>query len=100
MSVPSRVEAVSAKSKRVKEGQSAVSTEELMTQREAARYVGILPERTRELAAQQMLQGVLVQGPNGSEMMYYTSEVLRLKERLRGPAPQAATDAWPDVIDE
>ena len=77
-----------------------MSTEELMTEEEAARYLAMLPERVREVAAQQMLQGVLVQGPNGSQVLYYSSAVLRLKERLRGPEPMAATDDWPEVIDQ
>ena len=68
--------------------------------REAARDWGRVLERVREVAAQQVRPGLLVQGPNGSAVTYQSSEGLRLKERLGGPAPQAATDEWPDIIDE
>ena len=77
-----------------------MSTEELMTAAEAARYLGRLPERGREVAAQQLRPGLLVHGPNGSQVLYDSSAVLRLKERLRGPEPMAATDDWPEVIDQ
>ncbi len=74
--------------------------EELISETAAARYLGVPPQRVREFASRGLLQAVPVEGPRGREAMYYTSEVLRLKERLRRLGDGAETEEWPDVIDE
>jgi len=72
--------------------------EELITETEAARYLGVSPERLRAFASQGMLQEVIVEVRDQRLTMYYTSEVLRLKERLRGLKDNSATDEWPEFI--
>ena len=74
--------------------------EELIPADEAARYLGVTPKRLTEFVAQGRLRGALVKGPDGLEVMYYLSEVLQLKEHLRGRASQTEADEWPDVIGE
>ena len=76
-----------------------MSTEqdELIVEFEAAAYLEVLPHRLREFASQGMLRSVDVQGPHGHEVMYYRSEVVRLRSRLR---EQDLTDEWPDIIGE
>ena len=64
----------------------------------AARYLGVPPPHLREFASQGLLQAVPVEGPQGREAMYYTGEVLRLKERLRRQEGNAGAEQWPDVI--
>ena len=71
--------------------------EELIPEDEAARFLGVTPQRLKEFIAEGSLHGALVKGPNGLEVMYYRGEVLKLKERLRG---EESEEEWPDVIDE
>ncbi len=74
--------------------------EELITEEDAARYLGISPERLIELVTQGELHLVTVQKPEGLEPMYLRGEVLRLKERLRGQGNKSETEEWPDLINE
>ena len=74
--------------------------EELITELEAARYLGISPQRLREFAERALLQSIDVQTPHGSETMYYRGEVLRLKEHLRRHESAAEEEEWPDVLGE
>ena len=84
------------------ERQQEVSTgqEELMAEEDAARYLGVTPARLRELVTQGVLHVAMVQGPEGIEPMYLTSEVLQLKERLRGQESKPEAEEWPDMIGE
>ena len=45
--------------------------EELITEKEAARYLGVSPERLRELVTQGELRLAMVQGPEGIEPMSF-----------------------------
>ena len=72
--------------------------EELITEEDAARYLGVSPERLIELVAQGELRLVMVQSPGELEAMYLKGEVLRLKERLRGQESKSETEEWPDMI--
>ena len=54
---------------------------ELMTETEAARHLGVTPERIRELVSLGLLRSVFVPGPQGNLMMYYKREIVRFKER-------------------
>lgn len=74
--------------------------EELIPEEDAARYLGVPPERLRLLAVQGELQLVVVNGPNGQESMYLRGQVLRLKEALRRNESKADTEEWPDVLGE
>ena len=72
--------------------------EELITEEDAARYLGVTPARLRELVTQGELHLAMVQGPEGIEPMYFRGEVLRLKEKLRGQESKSETEEWPDTI--
>lgn len=72
--------------------------EELITEEDAARYLGVSPERLRELVTQGELRLVMVQKPEGIEAMYLSGEVLRLKERLGDRGSKSETEEWPDTI--
>jgi len=72
--------------------------EELITEEDAARYLGVLPLRLIELVTEGELRLVPVQNPEGIETMYLRGEVLRLKERLRGQGNKPETEEWPDLI--
>ena len=74
--------------------------EELITEEDAARYLGVSPERLRELVIQGELRLVTVQKPEGIESMYLKGEVLRLKERLRAQEGKPGAEEWPDMINE
>ncbi len=74
--------------------------EELMDEQDAARYLGIAPERLRELAAQGEIRVVVVRALDEIEVMYFRGEVLRLKEQLRGQESKPETEEWPDMIDK
>ena len=78
----------------------SAAQEELISETAAARYLGVPPQRLREFTSQGLLQAVPVEGPQGREAMYYTGEVLRLKEHLRGREDDAGAEQWPDVIGE
>ena len=71
-----------------------------MTEEDAARYLRIPPARLRELVTQGVLRLAMVQGPEGIEPMYFTGEVLQLKERLRGQESKPKAEEWPDLISE
>jgi hypothetical protein len=80
-----------------------VSTEqeELITEEDAARYLGVSPVHLIELVTQGELHLVTVQKPEGSESMYFKGEVFRLKERLRNQESRPeTTQEWPDTINE
>ena len=72
--------------------------EELISEMQAARYLGISPQRLQEFAIQGVLQEVVVEVEDERFTLYYTSEVLRLKERLRRLEDNAAADEWPEFI--
>ena len=72
--------------------------EELITAEEAARELGVSPERVLEYATQGELRAVTVQGPGGAEVMYYRGEVLRFKDRLGRGGAGAGAEEWPDLI--
>ena len=72
--------------------------EELITEEEAMRYLGVSPERLRELVVQGELHLVTAKKPEGIELLYFRGEVLRLKERLRGRGNKPETEEWPDLI--
>ena len=72
--------------------------EELITEEDAARYLGVSPLRLIELVTEGELRLVTVQNPEGIEPMYLRGEVLRLKERLRDQASKSGTEEWPDTI--
>lgn len=75
--------------------------EQLITELAAARCLEVSPQRVREFASQGMLRAVPVrEGPQVYATLYYTGEVLRLKELLRGQLDDAGAEEWPDVIDE
>ena len=74
--------------------------EELMPEGEAARLLGIAEWRLKELAAQGELRLVHVEGPYGMQVMYFTSEVLALRERLRGAPETVDAEEWPEFIGE
>ena len=74
--------------------------EELMTEEDATRYLGVSPERLRELVTQGVLRLAMVQGPEGMEPMYLRGEILQLKERLRGQGSKSEVEEWPNMIDE
>jgi len=74
--------------------------EELITEMEAARRLGVSPARLRFLASQGFLQTVPLHGSQEYAALYYTSEVLKLKERLRVGEGNAGTDEWPEFIDQ
>ena len=84
------------------EEREEVSTEqeELMTEEDAARYLSVSPERLTELATQGELRLVMVRGPEGIKSMYFRSEVLQLKEKLRGQGSKSEVEEWPDMIGE
>lgn len=72
--------------------------EELIAEEDAARYVGVSPERLRELVTQGELRLVMVQRSGELEAMYLSSEVLRLKERLGAQESKPGAEEWPDQI--
>ena len=74
--------------------------EELITEEDAARYLGVTPERLIELVTQGVLRLAMVKGPEGIESMYFRSEVLQLKEKLRGQRGKSEVEEWPDMIGE
>ncbi len=76
----------------------SVGEEELIPEDEAARYLDISMERLREFVVQGELRMVLVQGPNGEEVMYLRSQVLRLKEILTADEKESEVEEWPDII--
>ncbi len=55
--------------------------DEIITEEEAAWYLGVTTGHLRELVTQGELRLVAVQKPEGIESMYLISEVLRLKAR-------------------
>ncbi len=55
--------------------------DELITEEEAAWYLGVTTGHLRELVTQGELRLVAVQKPEGNESMYLSSEVLQLNER-------------------
>jgi hypothetical protein len=71
-----------------------------MDEQDAARYLGITPERLRELATQGEIRVVVVRTLDEIEAMYFRGEVLRLKEQLRGQGAKSETEEWPDMIDK
>lgn len=74
--------------------------EELITEEDAARYLGVTPLRLIELVTQGELHLVTVQKPEGIESMYLRGEVLRLKERLGAQEGKPGSEEWPDTINE
>ena len=74
--------------------------EELITEEDAARYLGVSPARLRELVVQGELHLVTVQKTEGLELMYFRGEVLRLKEKLRAQESRSETEEWPNTIGE
>ena len=74
--------------------------EELITEEDAARHLGITPERLIQLVIQGELRLVTVQKSEGIESMYLKGEVLRLKERLGAQGGKSETEEWPDTIGE
>lgn len=74
--------------------------EELITEEDAARFLGVSPERLMELVTQGELRLVMVQKPEGIEPMYLRGEVLRLKERLGAQEGKPGAEEWPDLINE
>ncbi|MBA3441474.1 MAG: helix-turn-helix domain-containing protein [Pyrinomonadaceae bacterium] len=76
----------------------SVGQEELITEEDAARYLGVSPERLRELVAQGELHLVPVQGSEGIEVMHLRGEVLRLKEQLGAQEGKTRAEEWPDQI--
>ncbi len=72
--------------------------EELITEEDAAQYLGLSPLRLLELVAQGELHLVTVQKPEGIETMYLRGEVLRLKERLSAQEGKPGAEDWPDTI--
>ncbi len=72
--------------------------EELITEEDAARYLGLSPLRLLELVAQGELHLVTVKKPEGIETMYLRGEVLRLKERLEVQEGKPEAEEWPDTI--
>ena len=74
--------------------------EELITEEDAMRYLGVSPERLRELVVQGELHLVTVQKPEGLELMYFRGEVLRLKEQLKAQESKSETEEWPNTIGE
>ncbi len=74
--------------------------EELITEEDAARYLGVSPERLRELVTQGVLRMAITRGPEGLEPMYFRGDVLRLKEHLTDQGSKSGTEEWPDIINE
>ena len=74
--------------------------EELITEEDAARYLGVSPERLIQLVIQGELRLVTVQKPEGIESMYLKGEVLRLKEQLEDLGSKSETEEWPNTIGE
>ncbi len=74
--------------------------EELITEEDAARYLGVSPERLRELVTQGVLRMAITRGPEGLEPMYFSGDVLRLKEHLTDQGSKSGTEEWPDIINE
>ncbi len=75
-----------------------VESEELMPEDEAAQYLDTSIERIRGFVVQGELRMVLVRGPNGEEVMYLRSQVLRLKEILTANEKESEVEEWPDII--
>jgi hypothetical protein len=78
----------------------SLAQDEFMTEGEVARYLGVLPERVRELASQGALRCVLVQVERWPELMYHRAEVFALKESLVDEGGKAGIEDWPEVIGE
>lgn len=74
--------------------------EELIDELDAARYLDISLERLTELATEGEICVVVIQTPDGIEVMYFRGEVLRLKEKLRSQESKSEAEEWPDMIDE
>ena len=73
--------------------------DELISEDEAVQYLGVSRERVRELTQQGVLHSVIMQGPNGLEMMYFKGEVLRLSESIRRQEDTSTSDEeWPEEI--
>ncbi|MDQ3257039.1 MAG: hypothetical protein M3R15_24630 [Acidobacteriota bacterium] len=75
-----------------------VESEELMPEDEAAQYLDTSIERIRGFVVQGELRMVLVRGPNGEEVMYLRSQVLRLKEILTANEKESEVEEWPDIV--
>ncbi|PYS75986.1 MAG: hypothetical protein DMF66_17215 [Acidobacteria bacterium] len=76
--------------------------EELITEEEAAKLLGMAEWRIRELAAQGELRTVQADAPGGPRVMYFIGEVLALRGRISGASGADDTDEneeWPDVIE-
>jgi hypothetical protein len=76
----------------------SIEQEELITEENAARYLGVTPERLIELVTQGELRLVTVQRSGETESMYLNGEVLQLKERLGAQEGKPDTEEWPDTI--
>ena len=76
----------------------SLAREEFMTEAEAARYLGGLPEHVREFASEGALRCVLVQADRWPELKYYRAEVFALKQSLVKEASEAGTAEWPELI--
>lgn len=72
--------------------------EELITEEDTARYLGVSTARLRELVTQGELRLVMVQRSGELETMYLKGEVLRLKERLEAQEGKLGAEEWPDTI--
>ncbi len=78
----------------------SVGQEELIAEEDAERYLGVSPERLRELVTQGVLRIAIARGAEGLEPMYFRSDVLRLKEHLTDQGSKSGTEEWPDIINE
>jgi hypothetical protein len=67
----------------------------LVTEDEAARYLGVTPDGVWEFAEQDLLHIELIERPGEVEVMYRRREVLALKKRL---GMQGGDDEWPDEL--
>ncbi len=74
--------------------------DELITEEDAARYLGVSPVRLIELVTQGVLRLVIAKREGGLEAMYLSSEVLQLNERPGDWESKPVTEEWPDTIGE
>ncbi len=74
--------------------------DELITEEDAARYLGVSPVRLIELVTQGVLRLVIAKREGGLEAMYLSSEAFQLNERSGDRASKSGTEEWPDLIGE
>lgn len=76
---------------------------ELMPENEAVNYLNITAERLRLLVVQGELQMALVCTASGEESMYFTSQIIKLKDKLKAEdmeSEMSEIEEWPEVIHE